>query len=115
MTASRVWTYPKGSWSGPPIVRGGDEYGNSTLAFRLPGERALIVVWNIPLRRELEPCEGRVEYGWVGESVGGEWDNPLPVAFRDRRSRIPDDCTLVRREVRWTPWVEVKEDTSDAS
>jgi hypothetical protein len=39
----RVWLYEKGTWQGPLLYRGSDEYGRLTLALRLPGERA--VVW----------------------------------------------------------------------
>lgn len=53
MSASRLWFYGKGTWTGPLVMRGGDEYGNDTLAFRLPGERALIIAWNFPLRRDV--------------------------------------------------------------
>lgn len=53
--ARRFWTYGRGHWDGPLVSRGVDEYGNRTLAFRLPGERALIVALNIPLRRHRMP------------------------------------------------------------
>jgi hypothetical protein len=49
--ASRAWMYGKGEWTGPLVMVGGDEYGNWTLCFRLPGQRALIVALNVPLRR----------------------------------------------------------------
>jgi hypothetical protein len=54
--ASRMWLYKKDSWSGPLVMRGGDEYLNSTLVFRLPGGRALVVALNVPLKRRY--CSG---------------------------------------------------------
>lgn len=80
----RLWMYKKGQWPGPIVSTGADEYGNSTVVLRLPGERALSVTWNIPLRRELELAAHRIEYGII------RW-------------------RIVRREVRRTPWEDAKE------
>lgn len=107
--ARRFWTYGKGQWSGPLVSRGGDEYGNSTVVFRLPSERALIVAYNWPLRRELEPCEGRVEWGAVNDDHGAPMDNPLPLAGPDLRGLPPEEWKLVRRELWASPWQEVPE------
>jgi len=59
--ARRLWTYERGSWSGPLVMRGGDEYGNRTLALRLPGGRALITALNVPLRRHRLPSAVSVD------------------------------------------------------
>ena len=105
MAARRVWTYPKGSWSGSILSLGGDEYGNSTIVLRLPGERALIVAYNWPLRRELEPSEGYVQFGAVNEDEGAPMHNPLPLVGPDLDGLEPP-WVLVRREVWQTPWTE---------
>lgn len=104
--ARRFWTYPKDSWNaGRPlsIYPGGDEYGNSTLVLQLPGQRALVAAYNWPLRRELEPCEGTVEWGWVGPEVADP-DNPLPIGHFARHEVPPEGCHLVRREVMYGRW-----------
>lgn len=53
--ARRVWWWPrerKSSQSVWPLVfRGGDEFYNSTIAFRVPFSGTLIVALNVPLRR----------------------------------------------------------------
>jgi len=108
MSACRFWMYGKGSWSGPLVYRGGDEYGNSTLVFRLPGERAFIVAYNWPLRRELEPSEGHISYGLVSpdESDGATWDNPLPLASEQRFDPVRPGWKVATRTAWMTPWEE---------
>lgn len=103
MSARRVWLYPKGSWVGPLVYPGGDEYGNDTLVFRLPRQAALVVAWNVPLRRELLPTTGEIRYGWVGPEVG-EPHNPLPLGPNDVKKAPPEGCYLVRQEVWRTDW-----------
>lgn len=58
---SRLWVLERGQWLGPssrtgrpnPLVfRGGDEYGNRTVALRLPFGAALVLSTTVPLRRE---------------------------------------------------------------
>lgn len=106
--ARRFWTYSKDSWSGGPIQRGGDEYGNSTIVLRLPGGRAFIMAYNWPLRRELEPVEGRIEYGLVDPDAtrtgDATWDNPLPLASEHRFDPPPDGCVVVTRTLRVERW-----------
>lgn len=105
MSARRFWMYPKDSWNSGPalsIYPGGDEYGNSVLVLQLPGQRALAMAYNWPLRRELEPCEGTVEWGWVGPLVG-EPDDPALVNH-ESRNPPPQGCHLVRRDVMYGPW-----------
>jgi hypothetical protein len=99
----RFWTYGKDQWSGPLVSLSGDEYGNSTVVFRLIGGRALIVAWNIPLRRKLEPCEGRTEWGWACPDQG-ELNDPIPCSGRETP---PDGYYLVRREVWFDRWEKV--------
>lgn len=116
--AHRFWTYPKDSTDGPILSWGGDEYGNSTIVLRLPQGRALIVAWNIPLRRELEPFEGYMEYGWVKPDGGSEapCDNPLPGSYEDflRPIDLPGgDWVRVRREVMYGHWEAVSDEEAD--
>jgi uncharacterized protein YuzE len=59
--ARRVWLYSKGQWSGAPIQRGGDEYGNPTLVLRLPQSRALIIALTVPLRRRTLPYGAQID------------------------------------------------------
>lgn len=105
--ARRFWMYPKDSWNAGPalsIYPGGDEYGNSTLVLQLPGQRALVVAYNWPLRRELEPCEGRVEYAIADRLFDEE---PEPVLHEDRHQKLPASKYLVRRDVMYGPWEQV--------
>ena len=51
----RVWWWPASHltrrwW--PLVFRGGDEYGNATIALRVPGGM-IILALNLPLRRTL--------------------------------------------------------------
>lgn len=105
--ARRVWFYKDG-WSGPLIQCGGDEYGNRTVVLRLPGGRAMIVVWSIPLRRELEPFEGQVYYGLIGGPDDIDIDNPLPVSYADAL-RPAEGWTAVERTIWYGQWEELRD------
>lgn len=89
-------------------MRGGDEYGNHTLVLRLPGERAVVLAWNIPLRHVPEPNSGYTEYGLVDlSSRNGQadsWSNPVPLSWDQRDEPAPDGWIRVTREVYMTPW-----------
>lgn len=57
---SRGWDSP---WWKPLIldgVKGGDENCNRTIGLRLPGERALFLCLNVPLRQQ--PCDECAEW-----------------------------------------------------
>jgi hypothetical protein len=109
--ARRIWTYGKGQWSGKLLQTGGDEYGNSTVVLRLPQGRALILAWNIPLRRDLEPSEGRIECGLVDVTGhAGTWDNPLPMSYLEAKAYVPEDgITVVARHIWYGPWKPFRE------
>lgn len=53
--ARRVWWWPESQKTSrsiwPLFFRGGDEFYNSTIAFRIPLMGTLIVALNVPLRR----------------------------------------------------------------
>lgn len=109
--ARRCWFYGRGQWGEKRLVKWGtgDEFGNSTVGIRLPGGRAFIFAWNFPLRRELEPNEGHVEYGIRGD-YWPDSATPLPVKPEDRFD-VPEGYHLVYR-VTWTkadPWQRWKE------
>ena len=57
--ARRVWWYPRASMSDtkiwPLFYRGGDEFWNRTLAFRVPFSGTVVLALNVPLRRMPSP------------------------------------------------------------
>lgn len=62
-TARRVWWWRAEQLTSrwwPLAWRGGDEYGNSTIAVRIPGGTVLVAL-NLPLRREMLPNVEDVE------------------------------------------------------
>jgi len=69
----RAWLTPPGQWDGPLLSRGGDEWGRYTLAFRLPGHRALVVPYRWCMDPDCEECRdrcrvtGRLHYSWTGD------------------------------------------------
>lgn len=70
---SRGWDSP---WWRPLIlvgVRGGDENCNRTVGLRLPGERALFLCLNVPLRqRPCDECQALTGQGAEG-SLSWRW------------------------------------------
>jgi len=68
--ARRVWWWPEGQktrrsiW--PLVFRGGDEFYNRTIAFRIPFAGTVIVALNVPLRRMPIPAS-------VEENPYGKW------------------------------------------
>lgn len=116
--ARRFWTYGKDHWDGPLVSKfpGGDEYGNSTLVFRLPQGRAFVMAYNWPLRRELEPSEGRTEYAHAPiEPLTEDWEHdlfgevPWPVEYSERHRLPRRGWKLVRRDVMYGPWEDCDE------
>lgn len=53
--ARRIWYWPRDRQSSrkiwPLVYRGGDEFYNSTIAFRVPFAGTVILALNVPLRR----------------------------------------------------------------
>jgi hypothetical protein len=62
--AARIWWWPSGRLTPgrPYVFRGGDEFGNRTIACRVPFGM-VIVATTVPLRRELLPLD--VEPDWA--------------------------------------------------
>lgn len=83
----RVWMYRSG-WTGPLLYRGGDEWGNRTLAFRLPGERALVVALNIPLRRHFLPMSVKSDPEASTITIGFPIDAPIVRTIEVGRSSV---------------------------
>jgi hypothetical protein len=104
--ARRFWTYPPGTWDGDivSVFPHGDEFGNSTIVLRLPGDRAFVAAYNWPLRRDLEPSEGRVEYAVAEEMFDEE---PELIPYEDRLKPLAGRKYLVVRDVMYGPWRRV--------
>jgi hypothetical protein len=62
--AARIWWWPSGRLTPgrPYVFRGGDEFGNRTIACRVPFGMVILAT-TVPLRRELLPLD--VEPDWA--------------------------------------------------